>query len=330
MTLDRIQPRWYQTESVSAIFDYFESNEGNPIVALPTGTGKSIVIADFTKKVMTNFPGQRILMLTHVKELIRQNYDELVELWPLAPVGIYSAGLKRKEIRPITFAGIASVASKAALFGHVDLVLIDECHLVSPNDETRYRNFIADLEKVNPSVKVIGLTATPYRLGQGLLTEPVETKSKMLPPLFTDICYDKTRLDDFNRFIDEGFLVPLVPKRTDLKRDLSGVGKVGGEFNLEDLQAAVDKTAITRKAIDEMIAQGFGTRRKWLVFASGVDHAEHIAEELKSRGFDAVAVSNRSPDSFRDQVVKWFKQPAELEAPKIVVNKGVFDCALTS
>src|SRR5690606_29731809 len=96
--------RYYQEEAILSIYNYFESNTGNPILALPTGTGKSIIIAEFLRSVFAYFPGQRVLMLTHVKELIQQNFDKLVSIWPMAPVGIYSAGIGRKEVRPITFA----------------------------------------------------------------------------------------------------------------------------------------------------------------------------------------------------------------------------------
>jgi DNA repair protein RadD len=165
-------PRWYQEEAIKSIFSYFMENDGNPIIALPTGTGKSIVIADFVKKVFSYYQGQRVMMLTHVKELIKQDYQKLIDVWPTAPAGIYSAGLNRRDhLYPITFAGIASVHKKPELFGKQDLAIIDECHLVSARSNTMYLKFIDAMRAINPALKVIGLTATKYRLGQGLLTE---------------------------------------------------------------------------------------------------------------------------------------------------------------
>src|SRR5690606_23327156 len=100
--------RDYQEYAIASIFRYFEQGgKGNPIVAMPTGTGKSVVIGGFIREVMLRYPGQRIIVLTHVKELIEQNYKKLLALWPTAPAGVYSAGLRRREIGlPITFAGI--------------------------------------------------------------------------------------------------------------------------------------------------------------------------------------------------------------------------------
>lgn len=120
--------RPYQTDGVSALVQYFiDGNTGNPIAVYPTASGKSVIIAELVKYIMS-YPNQKVLMLTHRKELIAQNYEKLITVWPTAPAGIYSAGLgKREAMNPITFAGIASVSGKHALFGRIDIVLIDEC-----------------------------------------------------------------------------------------------------------------------------------------------------------------------------------------------------------
>jgi DNA repair protein RadD len=94
-----IQPRDYQAAAVQSIFDYFISKHGNPVVAMPTGTGKSVVIALFLQRVFYHYPRQRVMVLTHVKELIGQNFAKLLEAWPTAPAGIYSSGLKRRDTR---------------------------------------------------------------------------------------------------------------------------------------------------------------------------------------------------------------------------------------
>lgn len=318
--------RYYQEDCILSIYDYFYKHEvGNPICALPTGTGKSVIIAEFVRSVLCHFPTQRVMMLTHVKELIAQNYEKLISVWPMAPAGIYSAGLGKREIRPITFAGIASVVKKAKLFDHIDLVLVDECHLISPHDETSYRNFISDLQRVNPNVRVIGFTATPYRLGQGLLTMPLETKKGPLPPLFTEICYDITGMQAFNRLIAEGFICKLVPKRTKSELDLEGVSTQLGEYNLNELQNAVDKLEITRRAIDEMITNAVMDERpriKWLIFATGVEHSNHIAAELNARGIAAYSVSNKTSKEDRKRAIEWFKE--KTDEIRVLVNNGIF------
>ena len=251
------------------------------------------------------------MQLTHVKELIGQNYKTLLRMWPQAPAGIYSSGLRKFDTHyPITFAGIASVVNSPEVFGKIDLIFIDEAHLVSPKEGTMYQNFIAALKRVNPYLKVVGFTATHYRLGQGLLTEPGS--------IFTDICFDMTNLNAFNWLLEEGYISQLIPKRTGLTLDVSNVGMVSGEFNQKDLQQAVDKDAITHRALQECVQLG-QDRNHWLVFASGVDHAMHIRDMLESMGVPATAVHSRMATAERDANIAGFLS-GEYRA---MVNNGI-------
>ena len=117
--------RYYQQDAVNSIYHYFATKKGNPILALPTGTGKSVILAGFIQGALDQYAGQRIVIATHSKELIEQNHEKLLKLWPSAPAGIYSASVGRKDISPITFVGIQSVAKRAKEFGRIDLLLID-------------------------------------------------------------------------------------------------------------------------------------------------------------------------------------------------------------
>jgi DNA repair protein RadD len=313
-----MKPRDYQDAAVASIWNYFRKHTGNPLVAMPPGTGKSVVIAMFLKSVLLQYANQKILVLTHVKELIQQNFNKMHAVWNFAPAGVYSAGLKSRDHKqPIIFGGIASLYTKAALFGHIDLILIDECHLVSPNNSTMYQAFILDALAINPRLKVIGFTATPYRMGAGMLTEETYAKNgDVLKPLFTDICFDITNLESFNRLIAEGYLAPLVPKPTRTYLDAEGVGKRGGEYIESELQEAVNDDELTIAALEEMLVMG-ANRRKWLVFATGVDHTIRVTEMLNLLGIKAKCVHSNSED--RDQTLNEFRR-GELQA---VVNNNV-------
>ena len=293
-----IAPREYQVEAVKSIFAYFQTKPGNPLVAMPTATGKSVVIAMFAQAALYYYPATRIMVLTHVKELIAQNHEKLMALWPFASAGIYSAGLKRKDTRQsITFAGIGSVAKRAKEFGYIDIVMIDEAHMVSPAEETLYQKFLADLRLLNPQLKVIGFTATPWRLGTGHLTTG---------GIFTDVCFDITGMQAFNRLIAEGYLCPLIPKKTTQQLSTDGLHMRGGEFVQSELQFAVDKLEITAAALLETMEQGF-ERKHWLVFASGVQHAIHISDMLNDMGIAAIAIHSDMGDEARDKAILDFK-----------------------
>jgi DNA repair protein RadD len=280
------QPRWYQEEAIESIFEYFATKQGNPVIAMPTGTGKSIVIAEFIRRVMQRWPGQRFIVATHVKELIEQNAAKLAAIWPHAPYGIHSAGLKQRDkMQPIIFGGIASMYKMPEVFGHRDILLIDECHLLNPKDGTMYLAFIRGLLAINPKLKVIGLSATIYRMGQGLITDG---------GLFTDVCYDLTTLAAFARLIREGWLSMLIPKKTTTVIDTSQLHiSSTGDYVQSELETAAER--ITLPAIQEAMTYAQG-RHSWLVFCSGVRHAVKTAEILNHFGIRATAVHSQTKD----------------------------------
>lgn len=301
-------PRWYQQEAVDAIYHYFRSNspvnddgtvrELNPLIALPTGTGKAFVIALFCTVTIKSYPTCRILMLTDSKELIQQNADELLGYWPFAPMGVVSAGLGKADYgHPITFAGIASVVKKPEKLGRIDIVIVDEAHMISPKGEAMYQKLFKHLRTLNPQMRIIGLTATAYRMGIGELTNN---------GIFTDVIYDLTKLDQFNRLVNEGFISPLVTRKTATKLDLSKVGIVAGEYNLQQLEAAVDQNDITLSAVQELMYYG-QDRHSWLIFAAGVNHAEHVADCLRYYGVPAAAVHGAMSDKDRDDAIRAYK-----------------------
>jgi DNA repair protein RadD len=289
--------RPYQNAAISSIYGYFQNNTGNPLVVIPTAGGKSLVMAAFIEGVLKAWPDQRILIVTHVRELIAQNHAEMIGLWPDAPAGIYSAGLGKREAQArVLFAGIQSIHRRAREIGHTDLVLIDEAHLIPGKSSTMYRRFLDALSAINPALKVIGLTATPFRLDLGMLHDGKNA-------LFTDIAYEAPVRD----LIDQGFLSPLVSKQPATRLDVSKVGTRAGDFIARDLAAAVDQEATTRAAVSEIIEYG-KDRKSWLAFCSGVDHARHVAEEFQRRGFTCRTIFGDTPKDERDAIIAAFKR----------------------
>lgn len=318
-----IENRWYQTGAVQSVFNYFESKNGNPIIAMPGGTGKSIVIAQLIHRVFMMYPMQRVMMLTHDKRLIQQNAEKLQTVWPVAPLGIYSAGLNSRDmILPIVFGGIQSV-SKAIQrtledttdlrpphlkhFGFRDLIFIDECHLLSPNEETMYQYTLAELRKINPFIKVIGLSATPYRLKQGMLTDG---------GLFTDICFDITTMESFARLIAEGHLAPLTPYPTETFIDLQLIGLKNGEYDQQKASKVIDTEEIVYSACAEMV-KNTRDRKCGLVFAQDIENAEHINAVLQYMGLNSTVVHSKEKKS--DKRIAGFKN-GEYD---VIVNKDM-------
>jgi DNA repair protein RadD len=293
-----IKLRWYQEEAINSIYNYFMTNTGNPCVGLPTGSGKTILPAVFIQRAMKQWPNQRFLLLTHIKELIEQGVSAIEAAWPNAPIGVYSAGLHRRDIAlPIIFAGIQSAIKNPAKFGHRDLVWIDEVHMVSTDETSMYQTFLATMKLINPQVKFVGMSATLFRMGQGYIVDG---------GLFTDICYDMTNLEGFNKLIEQGYLCPLVPRRTHTELDVTNVGMAKGDFIGSQLQSAVDKQEITFKALKEATAYGHD-RKSWLIFASGIEHSDHIASMLCNFGIDCASVHSKQKPEYNDGAIKAFR-----------------------
>src|SRR5690606_34936857 len=218
-----------------------------------------------------------------VKELVEQNAKALIRTWPQAPIGINSAGLGRRDTRsPILFASIQSVYRIGKQLGPRDLVLVDEAHLVPSAGEGMYRRLLEDLRQTVPDLRVAGFTATPYRLESGRLDRGDDR-------LFSEIVYSY----GIGRGIADGYLSPLISKATATALDVSGVAKRGGEFVAGSLADAIDKDDITRAAVAEIVALG-QNRRSWLVFATGVAHAIHLRDEIRSHGISCETVTGET------------------------------------
>ncbi len=291
-----ISLRPYQKEAIDSTFRYFKDNDGNPLIVLPTGTGKSVVIAEFCRQTLKDWPDTKILVVTHVRELIKQNHDELKTLWPEAPAGINSAGLKKRDYDPsIVFCGIQSVHKKASKFVKVDLVLIDEVHLVPRKTNTMYQRFLSNLKIMNPHMRVVGLTATPYRLDSGLLHTGKEA-------LFDAVSYEAELKD----MVDQGYLTRLMSKQPKTRLDVSSVSIRGGEFVAGELERAVDRTDVNESVVREIVVLG-AERKSWLIFCAGVKHATHIAEIVRRYGISCETIFGDTPSAERDRIVRDFK-----------------------
>lgn len=288
-----IELRPYQSEAIDALFDYWGQGGGNPLVEMATGTGKSLVIADLVRRLSVDFPSMRVLMLVHVKELVEQNFKALVNLYSDASIGIYSAGLGRRDSHHrITYASIQSVFRKAAALGERDLVVIDEAHLVPSTGEGMYLQLLDGLRRMRPDLRVVGFTATPYRLDSGRLDGGTG--------MFDETVYTF----GIGQGIEGGYLSPLISKATAADIDVSGVARRGGEFVAGSLEAAADR--ITAEAVDEIIRFG-ESRRAWLAFCSGVGHAERVRDAMRARGITAETVTGDTPGFERDRIFRAYR-----------------------
>lgn len=287
--------RGYQQIAVNAVYDYLRKSDLNPCVVLPTGAGKSIVIAKIVTDAVTLWQG-RCLILAHVKELLEQNAAKIAALCPEIDIGIFSAGLNSRNTKErVIVAGIQSVYDKAAQLGSFDLVLIDEAHLIPPDGDGMYRSFLDDMKKINPNIRLIGLTATPYRLKGGLICRKEN--------LLNEVCCEI----GVRELIVAGYLSKLRSKNGKYKADLDNLHIRGGEFVAEDVEKAMDNERLVTASCRE-IAELCKDRKKVLIFASSIDHCRHIAETIREQTHEECGiVTGHTPKLERAEILDRFR-----------------------
>jgi DNA repair protein RadD len=302
------QLRPYQETAVKLTLEALKQKKV-PVIVIPTGGGKSLVIAELCRYKRL-VEGKRILVLASRKELVRQNYEKILHALARLDerIGIYSAGLSVKEIGDITIGNVQSVyrINNHNLLNK-DLIIIDEAHEINHNNEGMYRTIINRLKEIK-SVEVVGLTATPYRLGHGLITTP--------PAIFDTIIRDESMT--ISALQQAGYLTNLVAKETHDQVDTKDVAIRGGEFVERELEEAVKKLD-EESVIDEIIFRG-QLRKKWLIFTVGIKHAERINELLTDKGIKSYVVHSEIADSDRDRIINKFLNDSET---RCVVNANI-------
>jgi DNA repair protein RadD len=299
--------RDYQRAAIEAVYDHLRARDDNPCVVIPTGGGKTPVIATICRDAVVQWGG-RVLVLAHVKELLEQNADKLRAVCPEVPFGVYSAGLKRRDrTEPVIVAGIQSVYQRACDFDPFDLVLVDEAHLITPDGDGMYRQFLADARAVNPQLRVIGFTATPYRLKSGNICTP--------DGILNHVCYEV----GVRELVVQGYLCPLVSKAGKVKADTSDLPVRGGEYIAAEVEALMDDAELVQAACAEIVEQT-RNRQAVLIFASGIAHGDHIVRVMRDEhGIECGFVIGDTPSEERADILARFKA-GEL---KYLVNVNV-------
>ncbi|MBQ9390175.1 MAG: DEAD/DEAH box helicase family protein [Synergistaceae bacterium] len=299
--------RDYQVKAIRETYKWLRENKGNPCIVAPTGSGKAHIIAGFCEDILRRVPDAKILVLSHVKELLVQDAEKIKLAWPKAPLAIYSAGLGTKETDSITVAGIQSIWRKSEELGHIDVVIVDEAHMIQNEDEGMYRRLLSSLQEFNPKLRMIGLTATPYRLGQGLLTEGDDAIFQALIEPVT-----------IEELVNRRFLARLTSTFTDLKMNVEGIKKVQGDYEKQELESRVNSSDINSKVVAETIRRA-GNRTAWLVFCVSISHAEAMRDEFIAHGVKAAAITSKTSSDERAKIF------ADFKAGKIraVTNVGV-------
>lgn len=283
--------RPYQQQCIDGIWRELSAGSESALAVVPTGGGKSLILAELCRQVAEL--GKRALVLTHVRELIEQLDGTLGKHCPSVERGVYAAGLGRREMAQVTLAQIHSAYTKGFDLGAPSCVIVDEVHLIPDSGDGMYRRIMGDLRLANPKMKLIGLTATPYRLSSGLICGEDQ--------LFKAICYEA----DLAKLISDGYLSPLVTKNAG-SPDLTGVHTRLGDYVESELAAVMEDEEKVRLAVKEIVERG-KDRRAWLLFACSVKHAQMIAAEVAKYDIKCPVVTGDMPSDERTKIVQDYK-----------------------
>ncbi|HCE2177457.1 TPA: DEAD/DEAH box helicase [Vibrio parahaemolyticus] len=292
--------RPYQADSVKAVIHYFRKHSTPAVIVLPTGAGKSLVIAELARLAKG-----RVLVLAHVKELVEQNHAKY-EGYGLKGA-IFSAGLGRKETdQQVVFASVQSVVRNLDSFkNQSSLLVIDECHRVPDDKNSSYQKVITHLRELNPGIKVLGLTATPYRLGMGWIYQyhtrgQVRTEESRF---FRDCIFELP----IRYLLDENFLTPArMMDAPVLSYDFSQLKPANtGRYKEAEMDMVIDKAKRATPQIVEQIIQYARERKGVMIFAATVRHAQEI-HGLLPEGETAIVIGD-TPTPERDAIIQAFK-----------------------
>lgn len=315
--MENYQLRDYQQEAVTSTLKHFRKTNESAVIVLPTGSGKSLVIAELARLAQ-----RKILVLTHVKELVEQNHQKFESYGSKA--GIYSAGLKKKETQyQVTFASIQSASRNLEHFSEpYSLIIIDECHRVNLDDDDKessnqYQQIIQYLMSINPEVKLLGLTATPYRLGMGWIYRKHYrgiVRSELKRPFEHCIYELPLRYLIKRQYLTEPKLVDATIEHYDFS---SLKEKTNGDYNAKEVNDLLSKHHRVTQGIIEQVIELGATRQGIMIFAATVNHAKEIVSYLPTP--QSALITGATDNHERDELIKAFK----LKRIKYLVNVSV-------
>lgn len=288
-----MQLRTYQTAAIEALRGALNDEVKNPLVCMSTASGKTATMCSFVSDLSGRYPDEKFAILVHSEELIAQIAETYERISGTKPA-VYAASLKRKEMGRVTIAQIQSVHTKALKFGAFKLVIIDECDCVTTTGDGMYRTFLKEARVANPSLRVCGFTATPFRTATGLVYGPDQP--------FETMVYDTSIID----LMQQGWLCPLTSKDGGAP-DLTGVAVRQGEFVSAQLEAVMSDDLLVEKACDEMLVYG-AARKSWLVFTSGIKHAALVADALLRKGVVSATITGETNKEERRALIADFRE----------------------
>ena len=315
--------RPYQQDALNAVLDAFQ-RQRSVLLEAACGAGKTILFSSIIRHFAEKYPTMRSVILAHREQLVKQARDKLLKVWP---EGEDKVGMACKSAcstveleKPVVIASPQTLAARIGSMPPVQLAIVDEVHRLPPADrKSQYGGLMEALRGYYPEMRLLGVTATPYRLNHGYIYG-----DKCRHPeqnWFSDLAY-KVGIYDLQA---QGFLVPLKLYIAD-EPDLSDVGTSStGDWNIDELAEAMSKSVHVNSAV-EAVQRYASDRKHIVVFGVTIEHAEVLRDVFREAGYSTVAVHSKMPKAERDAALYAFDRGDV----QVVCNVGVltegWDC----
>lgn len=285
--------RPYQREAVDAVWSSIARGKRRPLVVAPTGSGKSVIIAQLCREWILADPGVQILVAAHVKELVEQNAEKLAALVGENAVGVHSAGLRRRDTyHRILVGGVQSLVNRIDDIAPRQVVIVDEAHRIPRDGNGQYLRLFESLK----ADYMVGLTATPYRMDSGYLHKGDDA-------MFDDIAYEIQMVP----LVKAGHLAPLSVPKTGVQLDLTGARVERGDFVFDDaLGGQLEDDVVLGHALDEWMVRA-ADRKSTLAFCATVRQAGILLDKARDRGVDAALITGETEARERDAILRRFR-----------------------
>ena len=309
-----IELRQYQQEALNTILGAIP-HQSEILIQAATGAGKTIIFCKLIETILTKWPQVKIGILAHRKELITQAQDKLLRVWPDAPIGLAcaSTGEPVDLDKPVVIGSVQTLVRRIKATDPFDLIIVDETHRIPPtNINSQYKTWLDAMQAANEKVRILGFTATPFRLSHGYIYgwECKVGNVNLFPQL--DYRISISQLQELD------YLCQYRAKEiTDVKKDLVGV-RVTGEYNLGDLSDVMSREEHVGSAV-KAVKEYAPDRSRIVVFCVTIDHAETVMRAFQDEKFRAACVHSKMPMAQRNMILKMFER-GELQ---VVCNVGV-------
>lgn len=273
------QLRPYQREAIDAITEKFKRSD-NALLVMVMGLGKSFTSFSFIKETILRKPTAKFHFVVNRKELLEQMERELITMFPAHWIGVYTGGRKKVVGRAITVGTIQSLV-RAKL--SVDVVILDEVHNLSSDNDSQYKKYLKQCAELNPHLKVLGMSATPFR-ADGLIYGKKNS-------LFDSITYEK----DLKWALANGMLVIPRMKKPEEQFDTENLNIVRGDFDQKQIESLSNDLDKIKAQVKDALPRLEG-RKKVVWACTCIKHAEDLAQILRDESEDAVAYHSKTED----------------------------------